>query len=319
MAKQISSEERVRIEEFRNAGDSRAEIAKKLKRHPTTIGRELKRNGVQSRYSAEVAQARAERRKVERPREKKMDRQPIRDAVENGLIQFWSPDQIGGRQKLTCSERRDRVSASTVYRWIGQHPQRQHWKRFLRRRGRAYVPRKPAKQRSRPIAGRPPIIDRRGRLGDFEGDTLCGQQGSGGLLTLVDRRSRFTLLKKLKDKTARCVHRKFREALSSLPTDKRHSATFDNGTEFARCHLVEKTHGLSLYFADPGCPHQRGANENTNGLLRQFYPKGINFRTVTPQHASEIQNLLNNRPRRCLGYRTPDEVFSTLNPVTHCD
>lgn len=110
MAQQITSEERVRIEEFRKAGWSRAEIAKELQRHPTTIGRELQRNGVGDRYSAEVAQARAERRKVERPREKKMDRQPIRDAVENGSIQFWSPDQIDGRQKLTCSERRDRVS-----------------------------------------------------------------------------------------------------------------------------------------------------------------------------------------------------------------
>ena len=320
MAEQISHDERVRIEELLSAGFLRSEIAKELKRDRSTIGREMARNGVHGKYSAEVAQQRAERRKSERPRVAKMDRKPIRDAVEKGLIQFWSPDEIQGRQTLLRTKPRERVSASTVYRWIGKHPQRQHWKQFLRRRGRpAYRPRKPVEKPTQPLANRPAVIERRGRLGDLEGDTVCGQPGSGALLTLVDRRSRLTRLRKLQDKTARRTHQKFREALDSLPANQRHSTTFDNGSEFARCHFVEHTHGTVIYSADPGCPHQRGTNENTNGLLRQFYPKGIDFRTVTPQDVRRVENLLNNRPRRCLGYRTPNEVFYQTQPRSGCD
>lgn len=320
MAKQISADERVRIEELWNAGYKRSEIAEEMKRDRATIGREIARNGVRREYSGAVAQQRAERRKSERPRVAKMDRQPIRDAVENGLIQFWSPDEIQGRQTLLCTEPRERVSASTVSRWIGKHPQRQHWKQYLRRRGRpAYQPRKPAEKPTRPIANRPQVIERRKRFGDLEGDTVCGQPGSGARLTLVDRKSRLTRLKKLQDKTARRTHQKFREALDSLPADQRHSTTFDNGSEFARGHLVEKTHGTVIYSAQPGCPHQRGTNENTNGLLRQFYPKGIDFRTVTPQDVRRVENLLNNRPRRCLGYRTPNEVFFPSQPQPGCN
>ena len=158
------------------------------------------------------------------------------------------------------------------------------------------------------------VLERRERLGDFEGDLVLCQPGSGGLLTVVDRRSRFLCLEKVHNKTARHVHEQFRQALPKLPADKRHSTTFDNGTEFARCHLVEKTHGSKLYFADPGCPHQRGTNENTNGRLRQFFPKGIDFRTITWADIRRVETLMNNRPRKCLGYRTPAEVFLELSP-----
>jgi IS30 family transposase len=126
-------------------------------------------------------------------------------------------------------------------------------------------------------------------------------------------------LEKVHDKSARHVHDKFKDALAKLPATQRHSTTFDNGTEFARCHLVENSHGTRLYFADPGCPYQRGTNENTNGLLRQFFPKGTDFRTVTPSELRRVENLMNNRPRRCLGYRTPAEVFLENPPRSNCD
>ena len=145
------------------------------------------------------------------------------------------------------------------------------------------------------------------------------QRWRSRLVLMSDRKSRLTRLKKLQDKTARLTHQKFREALDSLPADQRHSATFDNGSEFARCHLVEKTHGTVIYSAQPGCPHQRCTNENTKGLLRRIYPKGIDFRTVTPQDVRRVENLLNNRPRRCLGYRTPNEVFFPSQPQTGCN
>ena len=312
MAKQITFDERVRIEEFLGQQWSPMEIARKLSRSESTISRELSRNGHQGVYLAKLAQAQAALRRRERALVRKMERPEIRDAVQNGLIQCWAPDQISGAQRTRLpTQPEQHVSASTIYRWIAQQgSQRTHWRQFLRRRGRRpYHPRKPANQPTKPIRDRPPIIERRERLGDFEGDLVLGQPGTGGLLTVVDRRSRFLCLEQVHDKTARHVHEKFRQALSKLPADKRHSTTFDNGTEFARCHLVEKTHGTKLYFADPGCPHQRGTNENTNGLIRQFFPKGIDFRTITWADIRRVETLMNNRPRKCLGYRTPAEVF----------
>jgi IS30 family transposase len=107
--------------------------------------------------------------------------------------------------------------------------------------------------------------------------------------------------------------------MKELDDEHRLSITFDNGTEFARCHRLEKHLGLELYFADPGCPHQRGTNENTNGLIRQYFPKGTDFRDISHDKVREVQNRLNNRPRACLGFRTPTEVFFEKNPPTGCD
>ena len=312
MAKQITFDERVRIEEFLDQQWSPAEIARKLSRSEATISRELSRNGCQGLYLAKLAQAQAQLRRRERPLVRKMDRPEIREPVQNGLIDLWAPDQISGAQRTRLpNEPQRHVSASTIYRWIGaQGSRRKHWQKYLRRRGRRqYHPRKPANPGAQPIRNRPPVIERRQRLGDFEGDLVLGQPGTGGLLTVVDRKSRFLCLEKVHNKTAKHVHQKFRQALSKLPADQRHSTTFDNGTEFARCHLVEKTHGTKLYLANPGCPHQRGTNENTNGLLRQFFPKGIDFRTVTWADIRRAETLMNNRPRKCLGYKTPAQVF----------
>jgi len=104
-----------------------------------------------------------------------------------------------------------------------------------------------------------------------------------------------------------------------LTDERRHSITFDNGTEFARCHRLEKPLDMALYFADPGCPYQRGTNENTNVLIRQYFPMGTDFRDVSHVEVRRVQKLLNSRPRKCLGFRTPDEVFFEKTPPTGCD
>ena len=322
MFQQVTFEERVRIEELLVAEYSRTEIGRDLKRPLSTITRELQRNRIGGSYSARMAQALTERRRCERPLVRKMERTEILDAVEDGLIQAWSPDQISGRQKRRLPKRPEwHVSASTIYRWIATRGRmRTHWQHFLRRRGRArWVPRTPAKRPGKPLRDRPRIIDKRKRLGDFEGDLVLGCPGTGGALTLVCRRSRFTRLKKVRNKTAKHVHRQFKNVLATLPPNKRHSTTFDNGSEFARCHLVEKSHGTTLYFAEPGCPHQRGTNENTNGLLRQFFPKGTDFTNVTHHDLRRVETLLNNRPRRCLAYQTPAEVFLEHSEFSTCN
>ena len=115
------------------------------------------------------------------------------------------------------------------------------------------------------------------------------------------------------------VHAPIKLRLKELAEEQRRSITFDNGTEFARCQRLEKHLGLQLYFADPGCPHQRGTNENTNGLIRQYFPKGTDFHTVSHQEVREVENLLNNRPRACLQFETPADVFHRENTKLNCD
>lgn len=246
MHQHFTFEERVRLEELLGQQWSQGEIAKELKRSESTISRELSRHRLRGVYLAKFAQTQAEQRRRKRPIVCKMDRPEIRDAVQDGLIKCWSPDEIAGRLQERFRNQPDRhVSASSIYLWAkGQGPQRRHWEQYLRRRGRRpYHPRKPTKQGAKPIQDRPAIIERRGRLGDFEGDLVLGLPGSGGLLTLVDRRSRFLCLELVKNKTSRHVHQRVKQALAKLPDGQRRSLTFDNGSEFTRCYLVEKSHG----------------------------------------------------------------------------
>lgn len=299
-------------------GYTQAEIARHLRRHPSTISRELARNNLRGEYHALHAQAQSVQRRRDRPLKKKMDDPVLDQAVRIGLVQGCSPDQIAGRLKRLHPEQRARqVSAPTIYAWIKNSADRGHWNSFLRRRGKRPRQRKPT---SRPdaarIRNRPEVIEQRARLGDFEGDTVLGKPGSGGLVTLVDRHSRQTIITKITSKQAEHVQDRIKQRLQELPSERRHSITFDNGTEFAECDRLEKQFQLQLYFADPGCPHQRGTNENTNGLIRQYFPKGTDFQTVSHAEVRRVENLLNQRPRRCLDYQTPAEVFhaSKISP-----
>ncbi len=292
--------------------------ARVLNRSPATISRELRRNRAGGEYFAAQAQERARRRRQERPITRKIDKPEINQAVRHGLARYWSPEQIAGRLKLDDAEGEGQLTARTIYRWIERDEYCEHWRSFLRRRGKRPFRRKKPDGIGAPIKGRPEIIEQRLRLGDFEGDTVLGPPGSGGLATLVDRKSRYTIIVKIHSKDANHVHQKIKERLKQLHEERRHSITFDNGTEFARCHRLEKHLGMVLYFAEPGCPHQRGTNENTNGLIRQYFPKGTDFRDVTHYEVREVENLLNDRPRACLGYRTPNEVFFENSPSKNC-
>ncbi len=148
---------------------------------------------------------------------------------------------------------------------------------------------------------------------------MLGPPGTGGLATLVCRKSRLTIVIKIQSKNADHVHDKLKQRLRELDEERRRSITFDNGTEFARCHRLEQHLGITLYYADPGCPYQRGTNENTNGLIRQYFPKGTDFRDISHSEVRRVEKRLNNRPRACLGFRTPAEVFFERNPPAGCD
>jgi IS30 family transposase len=309
MASHLTLEERDRIVQLAHRGADQKEIAGALNRSPSTISRELRRNRTDGNYQAGQAQQLAERRRRERPIPRKMDDPEINEAVRDGLAHYWSPEQIEGRRERDDTEADASVSARTIYTWIAHDDDREHWEQFLRRRGRRPFRRKKPDGIGAPIKDRPKVIEGRLRLGDFEGDTVLGPPGTGGLATLVDRKSRYTIIVKIQRKEADHVHQKIKQRLKQLDKERRHSVTFDNGTEFARCQRLEKHLGMKLYYAEPGCPYQRGTNENTNGLIRQFYPKGTDFRDVTHYDVRATENLLNDRPRACLDYQTPNEVF----------
>ena len=319
MANHLTLEERDRIAQLRHEGADQKEIAQAVGRCPSTISRELRRNRTQGEYYAAQAQRQAELRRRERPIVCKMDDPQINEAVRAGLAHEWAPEQIAGRMRQQDSERR--VSAQTIYTWIKQDDNREHWEAFLRRRGKRPCRRKNAATTgdAARIDQRPEVIEQRLRLGDFEGDTVLGPPGTGGLATLVDRLSRLTIVTKIRCKDADHVHEKIKQRLQELDETRRHSITFDNGSEFARCHRLEKHLGIELYFADPGCPYQRGTNENTNGLIRQYFPKGTEFRDISHSEVRQVENLLNARPRACLGFRTPAEVFFEKTPPSDCD
>jgi IS30 family transposase len=321
MPEHLTLEERDRIAQLKHSHARQKDIAKELGRHPSTISRELHRNRTGDEYYAGQAQQQAEARRRERPLNRRMDCPEVNEATRRGLAREWSPEQIAGRLKLLHPDDPGRqVSAQSIYNWIRKDADDEDWQSHLRRRGKRPYRRKSATiNPGAPIADRPEVCEQRLRLGDFEGDTVLGPPGTGGLATLVDRKSRFTIILKIESKDADHVHHRLKERLKQLHEELRRSITFDRGTEFARCHRLEKHLGIQLYFADPGCPYQRGTNENTNGLIRQYFPKGTDFRAISHHEVRQVENLLNDRPRACLGFRTPAEVFFENQPPTDCD
>ena len=325
MPNHLTKEERDRLAQLLHQGFTQVAIATALQRSSSTISRELKRNRTGGIYLAAQAHDSAQRRRRVRPLQRKMDRPDLNQTVRTGLVRYWSPDQIAGRLKCEFADNPQKhVCPQTIYTWIGRQckEDRKYWQSYLRHRGkRPWSRRKikdPAVSRAS-LGDRPAIVEQRQRLGDFEGDTVLGPPGTGGVVTLVDRQSRFTIVSKVPCKQAPRVQKKIKDRLKLLDKSQRTSLTFDNGTEFARCYLLEKTLGVKIYFAQPGCPFQRGTNENTNGLIRQFFPKGTDFRGVTHQEVRDVENLLNNRPRACLGYRTPNEVFHANSSTARCN
>jgi transposase, IS30 family len=315
MAQQLTLWEREQIAQFRSQQLSKAEIARQLGRHRSTIGRELTRNSDGPGYWASSAQKKAQARR--KPRARKLDDERLNEYVRHGLVRCWSPEQIAGRSRRDfCRQPRRCVSHSTVYRWIASDVDRQHWESFLRFGRRRLEPETRGKLPARAeIAGRPAVVDERRRFGDWEGDTVVGKQRRGGLVTLVERKSGFGLVAKVQRLKARNVARSAKRQLAPLPRGLRHTATFDNGKEFANHERIAQATGIDIYFARPYHAWERGSNESFNGLLRQFFPKGTDFTGISPLEVKHVHGLLNDRPRKRLGYRTPREVLGRYFPV----
>jgi IS30 family transposase len=294
------------------AGSSRAQIAMALGRSPSTISRELRRNGWKSCYVAvDAHQGARKRRKQAKVQCRKMNDAENLEYVKEGLRKSWSPDQIAGRSRQDFpQDSRRKLSHTTIYTWIKNDDHCRRWQKLLRchRRKRRHA--RNEQRVDRAMEKRPAIINERGRFGDWEGDTIVGSGPHGGVfVSLVERKSRFTILLPLPDRKSERVERSIRGRLQQLPADIRHSITFDNGSEFAAYLALENSLGLDVYFTDPHSPWQRGTNEYTNRLVRPFVPKGTNLREISDYKVAKYERLLNDRPRKQLNYRTPREVI----------
>lgn len=307
MAKHFTFEERQFLYRLRKKGKSNSEIAELMGRHRSTIHRELGRNSGQRGYRPKQAQRLAhERRLASRPPHK-MENPDVHQYVQDRLERYWSPDQIAGRVRRDFPRGPARwLSRQAIYDWIND--QSPEWKTWLRRGGRPPEKRGKLNDCVR-IDGRPDVINRRRRYGDWEGDTVVGKGRRSALLTLVERKSGYTRIGRVDSMKSDMTMRVAKRRMKDLPPSLRRSMTFDNGKEFAEHHQLTRGLGLSVYFADPYSSWQRGTNENTNGLLRQFFPKGTDFTQLPHAEMARVEFSINERPRRRLAYRTPAEIF----------
>jgi IS30 family transposase len=317
MSGHLTLEEREVIAQRNASGKFPTAIAEELGRDKSTISRELRRNRSQTGYFPARAHATAQQRRRERPLARKMDQPELRRLVCDELKKKTPPVDIAGRTKLLFKDKKRQISHQSIYTWIdAQAALGKTGERFLKFKGKPKNKRKNDGRlpNATPIADRPQVAEERKRLGDFEGDTVHGPAGRGGLVTLVDRKSRYLLTGKVPDLKAETVTEASVAKLRSVPKEKRKTTTFDNGKEFAGHEELARRAGVAVYFAKPHAPWQRGTDENTNGLLRQFFPKGTDLARVSSARINQVQKLLNHRPRRCLGYLTPHEVFHGIKP-----
>jgi IS30 family transposase len=238
--------------------------------------------------------------------------------IEEKTKESWSPEQIRGRFTL---EGQSCVSHERIYQFIKADKNNGgELYTYLRRSNRKRKKRfgKPSRQGQIPgrvsIDERPAVVNEKGRLGDWEGDTVVGRNHRGGLSTTVERVSKYALIGRVARTTAEevngVIERKFHEGRFPF-----HTLTYDNGREMSRHALLAKKFGIRVYFAHPYSSWERGLNENTNGLIRQFFPKKTDFSSITDTEVERVQNLLNHRPRKTLGYRTPHEVLVERKPI----
>jgi transposase, IS30 family len=316
----FTTEEQYLIGHMHMAEFSLREIGHRLGRHHGSISREIKRNrptyADDAVYWHDAAGYFAnERRHTARHRKRQHER--LVAYVTQKLALDWSPEAIAGRLRLEYpDDDAMRISHETIYRWIYQdsrnkgtlhyHLRRRHKYRRRQKRygsGRRFIPDRVS------IDCRPHLVATRERFGDWEGDTLEGRKGAGHLATHVERKSRYLLAVKLTDKKAATMNLQSIRSFRGVPRRLRHTLTVDNGKEFSQFKDLEAHTGLAVYFADPYAAWQRGTNENTNGLLRYYFPKGCDFRSISEKEVAFVVKNLNTRPRKCLNYQTPLEVY----------
>lgn len=284
------------------AGHTQSEIAIVLERSKSTISRELRRNRGQRGYRPKQAHCSSVERRA-------MNARTIDDATwqfaQEKLLLQWSPEQISGHAAISPETVYQRVYADKRtggLLWKNLRCQKQRKKRYGKLDRRGIIPNRLF------IEDRPAIVETRSRIGDWEADTIIGKNHRQAIVSLVERKSGYTLMRKVERKTAQAVSHAMTSLLNPY-RNKVHTVTSDNGREFARHEEIAATLKANFYFAHPYASWERGTNENTNGLIRQYFPKNRDFTTITQQEIDTAMERLNSRPRKRLGYLTPNQVF----------
>jgi IS30 family transposase len=312
--RRIKQEDRCQIYALSKQGSSQQSIAEILGISQSAVSREIKRNCGRRGYRFKQAEAKALGRQAVRSRPRKLTTTLRRKIEKHMRDKRWSPEQVSG----WLSEQGILLSHECIYQMIWQDKREggDLW-RSLRRRGKLYNKRagKTAGRGLIPnrtdISERPAIVDRKSRVGDWEGDTVVGAGHKGGLLTLVERKTKLAKIVLLPRSTADATTKAAVRRLKPID-DFVHTITFDNGKEFAAHQRMAAALDAKIFFATPYHAWERGLNENTNGLIRDFFPKGTDFSTITPAEVAKVERLLNSRPRKCLGFRSPKEVFNSF-------
>ncbi|MGH9033976.1 MAG: IS30 family transposase [Acidimicrobiia bacterium] len=307
------------------AGKALSAIAHQLGRSASTISREVAANGGRAGYSAWSAHQRA-REGARRPKPCKLRAGRLCDEVARRLLELWSPDEIARRLPLDFPDDPEmRVSHETIYQSLfvqGRGELRRELARCLRSGRTARKRRGIADRRGRipgmvNISERPAEVADRAVPGHWEGDLILGEGGRSAVGTLVERTTRLVLLLHLEDgRSAVNVEAAMRKAIATLPGELRRSITWDQGAEMSTHASFTTATGIPIYFCDPHAPWQRGSNENTNGLLRQYLPKGTDLSKHSAADLKRIQRSLNNRPRKTLDYLTPSEAYAQVVAAT---
>lgn len=317
MTQHLTLEERWQIKALVESGNSLRSIARQLKRSVSTISAERRRGSLQDgRYSPKRGIRLYHRGKLVSGRTRRKLTGALWTCVRHHLLHRWSPEQIAGRLRL---EGIVQMSHTTIYRrlWRERHPS---LLRCLRHGGRRY--RKGQAGRTLipnrvDIKDRPKIVEAKTRIGDWEADTIVGAKQQGAIVSLVDRASKYTKLRHVPEKKAEAVTQAIVSALKPHKNNV-HTITYDNGCEFVQHRRISRGLFCQAYFATPYHSWERGLNEHTNGLVRQFFPKGQSLTNIFPAQLQAVENLLNNRPRKALHYLTPAEVFFNQPSTNHC-
>lgn len=325
--RRLSNAEREELSRSLAQGESLRAVALRLGRSSSSLCREVARNEGKSGYRAFSAGQRARERLIGRRLGSRRiwHSTTLRRYVLEKLIRRWSPEQIAKRIKIQSP--RDatmRISHEAIYQYVYVLPRGELKRTLVKalRQERTYRRKKPKRSKDEEARGkisdmlsideRPQEVADRISPGHWEGDLIVGRHKQSALGTLVERTTRLTLLVPLLKKDAFSVREAYAKKLQRLPTELRRSLTYDQGKEMSEHQELSAMTGMTVYFAHPGSPWERGTNENTNGLIRQFFPKGTDFRKVPACDIMRVQHLLNGRPRKVLGWRTPNEVLQTV-------
>ncbi len=319
----LTYEERVEIEVLLKLKTSPASIARQLSRHKSSIGNELKRLP-KGKYSAMKANCDAVGKASNRRSGKsKINQSPkLKEFVLDSLEKQWSPEQISNHTRIkNATEKEMQISHESIYLYVYVNPNFELKKSLIerlrqRRKFRGNV-RRGADKRSTikdrvDIDERPKEVIGRQIPGHWEGDLVMGKDRNSAIGTLVERTTRTIIIVHLKARDATSVRKAFEKEFKNIPRDMKLSMTYDNGTEMAQHKLFTKNTKIAVYFAHPYSPWERPTNENSNGLIRGYFPKGMDLSTVSKKELKRVQNELNERPRKTLNWRTPKEVFEEI-------